>query len=292
MPKTLWKIPILLFCGLLPVPAQAADIPFANALLWQVSHSSRAPSYVFGTIHSDDPRVMQLPAEVEQAFAQCQSLSIEVLMNMDSILAMQSLMYYQDGTRLSDVLGSTLYRKTVQALAKKGLPEAAMTNFKPWAVAFTLMKPNNSSPLFLDVALQSVAERSNMAVFGLETVAEQLGIFDGLSRNQQIELLKVSIDKSSAVDAMHKQMIELYLQRDLVQLMRVGLQDLHSTGGQLSGHLEQELIDKRNQRMVTRMLPRLEQGAAFIAVGALHLPGKVGILQLLVERGYRVTAVY
>ena len=52
------------------------------------------------------------------------------------------------------------------------------------------------------------------------------------------------------------------------------------------------LIDDRNVHMIERMLPRLKQGAAFIAIGALHLPGEKGILQLLTERGYTVSVVY
>ena len=56
--------------------------------------------------------------------------------------------------------------------------------------------------------------------------------------------------------------------------------------------LVRELLDERNARMVERMAPRLTEGDAFIAVGALHLPGERGILNLLAERGYRIFRVY
>jgi uncharacterized protein YbaP (TraB family) len=52
------------------------------------------------------------------------------------------------------------------------------------------------------------------------------------------------------------------------------------------------LIDDRNVQMVERMLPRLQRGSTFIAIGALHLPGEKGILQLLAEKGYTVSVVY
>ena len=55
---------------------------------------------------------------------------------------------------------------------------------------------------------------------------------------------------------------------------------------------QKRLIIDRNQRMVERMHKRLEEGNAFIAVGALHLPGEKGILRLLEHRGYRVRSIY
>ena len=56
--------------------------------------------------------------------------------------------------------------------------------------------------------------------------------------------------------------------------------------------LMHQLIDQRNARMVTRMEPFLKRGQAFIAIGALHLPGEVGVLNLLAKQGYRVSVVY
>jgi uncharacterized protein YbaP (TraB family) len=89
-------------------------------------------------------------------------------------------------------------------------------------------------------------------------------------------------------------MIPLYLKRDLAALQAVGT-DLTDTSAEERRGAEaflDRLVDERNVRMVERMIPRLEEGATFVAVGALHLPGQRGILQLLANRGYKVAAVY
>jgi uncharacterized protein YbaP (TraB family) len=85
---------------------------------------------------------------------------------------------------------------------------------------------------------------------------------------------------------------EAYLARDLVavyDLLNAAKVD-DSTGA--VARFEQRLVIDRNRRMVDRMGELLQQGNAFVAVGALHLPGEQGILQLLADRGYRVTRVY
>jgi len=65
---------------------------------------------------------------------------------------------------------------------------------------------------------------------------------------------------------------------------------LEGEDDELSAHLREKLIDQRNVRMAQRMEPFLKKGKAFIAVGALHLPGKNGLLQLLREKGFVVTS--
>ncbi|MEJ2452394.1 MAG: TraB/GumN family protein [Gammaproteobacteria bacterium] len=87
-------------------------------------------------------------------------------------------------------------------------------------------------------------------------------------------------------------LIDLYLARDLAGLEAINNQQLQSADAKLAADVEQRLILTRNHRMVMRMQARLQEGYAFIAVGALHLPGEQGILKLLEEHGYLVKYVY
>ncbi|HEB66732.1 MAG TPA: TraB/GumN family protein, partial [Gammaproteobacteria bacterium] len=83
-----------------------------------------------------------------------------------------------------------------------------------------------------------------------------------------------------------------WLQRDLTALERISAEAMAGEDPDMVAAFDREVVIRRNHRMVTRMQPKLAEGAAFIAVGALHLPGKAGILNLLRQQGYRVTAVY
>ena len=91
---------------------------------------------------------------------------------------------------------------------------------------------------------------------------------------------------------LYEQILAAYLERDLAAIMRLNEESQAKGDRELEEHLGRALIDDRNVRMVERMQPQLRRGRAFIAVGALHLPGEAGILQLLAKRGYTVTPVY
>jgi uncharacterized protein YbaP (TraB family) len=83
-----------------------------------------------------------------------------------------------------------------------------------------------------------------------------------------------------------------YLDRDLARLVKVSDDSMRDNNQRLVEDFNRKLITERNHRMVQRMQPLLKEGQQFIAVGALHLPGEEGLLQLLNDQGYSVTAVY
>jgi hypothetical protein len=90
---------------------------------------------------------------------------------------------------------------------------------------------------------------------------------------------------------MFEKLRQAWLARDLVQLEKVGNEQLPDNNP-AAKRLMDSLLDKRNHKMLQRMQPRLKEGRAFIAVGALHLAGQRGLLNLLSEQGYTVEAIY
>ena len=81
-------------------------------------------------------------------------------------------------------------------------------------------------------------------------------------------------------------------QRDLERLLMINEASMQTGDQRLAGDFQRRLVDDRNQHMVERMQPYLQQGKAFVAVGALHLPGKTGLLERLQQQGYTVSRVY
>ena len=86
-------------------------------------------------------------------------------------------------------------------------------------------------------------------------------------------------------------MLDAYLDRDLGALVELQQQFMYAETD-IDDRFMAALVDKRNQRMVQRMQGLLAEGNAFIAIGALHLPGEKGVLHLLEQQGYSVTPVY
>ena len=201
-------------------------------------------------------------------------------------------LYFADGRNLRSVLGEPLYRDSVRLMAQYGIGEAQVETMKPWALLATLSTPRPENGVFLDLALYRNAVDQGKPVYGLERIEEQIGYFDAMPQADQIALLKDAVYHHDRLPAMFDELLNAYLARDLDALMRINERYLHEGDAQLAARFMVRFVDQRNRLMVERMQPRLREGRAFVAVGALHLPGPRGILRLLEQRGYRVSAVY
>ncbi|MBI1424548.1 MAG: hypothetical protein GC149_13970 [Gammaproteobacteria bacterium] len=271
-------------------PVRASE--FARGVLWAVSKPGLHASYILGTIHSDDPRVTQIPAAVAQAFANSRSFTGELDMSVDSLEQTQQAMLLPEGSRLKNILGQARFNKCVKLMADYGVPDTVVNKMKPWAIAVQLNMPKPVSDRFLDLVLYQQAVARAMPVHALETIPEQIAVFDRLPVDQQIILLDEAIANYESTPALIDTLIDLYLARDLAGLQAVNDDQMQKGDLSLAAEVEQRLIVQRNHRMVARMQARLIEGDAFIAVGALHLPGKEGILNLLEQQGYQVKYVY
>jgi len=288
---TYWLIS--LFLVLLTAQNLFAD-ESQKGLLWQIEKPGLTPSYIFGTIHSEDPRVNKLPPIVLSRFEQAKSASFEILMDMPNLLKAASAMFFIGEQSLDKLIDETLYQSVVKALRQHQMPATMVKSLKPWAVIVTLSSPPMKTGELLDLLLYQKAQRLQIPTYGLEKVEEQLAVFDDMSLDDQIILLKDTLKNLNDVQTVFDKLHELYLQRDLTTLLKYSIEQMKTGSDNLSlvDTFYKRLVDDRNIRMVKRMEARLQEGNAFIAVGALHLPGKKGMLKLLEERGYQVSAVY
>ncbi|MHB8536021.1 MAG: TraB/GumN family protein [Sulfuricaulis sp.] len=277
-----------------PLTARDADIApsrYAQGLLWKIEKPGVAPSYLFGTIHSDDPRVTALPPPVTAAFDACQRFTMEALIDGDGLVRMAQAMYFDDGRTLEQVIGRPLYAQTVKALAAHGVSAQSVENQKPWAVVMSLSMPPLKTGEFLDLILEERAGRQDKTVTGLETMDEQIAVFNGLPLADQVALLRETVASQADFNKEFEGLLNAYLARDLAALARLSMK--HSPDeNRMYRTVMDRLLTRRNTRMAERMQPLLNEGASFIAVGAAHLPGQTGLLNLIEKAGYRVTSVY
>jgi uncharacterized protein YbaP (TraB family) len=108
----------------------------------------------------------------------------------------------------------------------------------------------------------------------------------------QIKMLEDTLDHLSEINAMYKEMLQIYLDRDLGKMVAMNDRYMKMSDPELSSQFNDRVIVSRNHRMAERMESLLKEGKAFVAVGALHLPCEEGLLNLLSQRGYRVSRVY
>jgi uncharacterized protein YbaP (TraB family) len=209
-----------------------------------------------------------------------------------NMMAASMAMLYTDGRDLPGVIGKRRYKRVVAALDGRNLPEAALRLYKPWAVATMLSMPPTKTGEFLDLVLYRKAVADKKKVVGLETVVEQLSVFDDLPESQQIAMLDDALNNLKQLPTMLDQLMKAYLARDMTALVQTSEKFMKQGDQALEEMFQQRLVEDRNLTMVKRMLPLLQKGRLFVAVGALHLPGEKGILQLLEQMNYRVSVVY
>ena len=282
----------LFSCCLLIAPwAALAEAGFSEGLLFRIQGSDGTASYLFGTIHSEDPRVTKLPQQVRAAFDASATLALEVDMGPLSLLSAAGAMMLEEGQDLHSLVGDATYERCRETAKRLGLPESVLNRYKPWAVAVLFSLPPADSGQFLDLLLYQAASTRAKKIVGLETVDEQLGTFDGLSMTDQIALLEDAIENIEQLPKLLEALVSTYLRRDLRGLAELSLENFQGDS-EIIGRFQEAAIFSRNRRMVDRLTPYIERGGVFAAVGALHLPGEQGMLNLLQQRGYPVEKRY
>jgi hypothetical protein len=284
-----------LFAALSGIALQSyAAERYDRGLLWRIEGAGAPASHVFGTVHLADPRVTRLPTEVARELDQARSLTLESGLDPAGILGLAGRMIFNDGRDLPGVAGVELFNRAATLTAGLGLPEPMLRQFKPWAVALLLSVPPQDPSNVLDLMLARRAAEQGKPVHELESMDEQISALDGLSQDDQVVLLKQAVDQYERMPRQIARVVDAYLARDLAGIWRLSQE---SAGGgederRLNEVFTRRLLHERNVRMAERAEVRLREGGAFIAVGALHLYGGVGVLSLLEQRGWRVTRVY
>lgn len=274
--------------------AEETDL-FPQGRLWQVEGPGLAPSYVFGTMHSSDPDVLRLPPAVKKAFTESGTFILEMRIDAAAYLAITMAAVLPDGQRLQSLLSPEDWGRLDQALRERGLSAAVVDRLQPWVVAVMIsldpaeMHRQQQGKKALDEMLQNLALADGKTVVGLESVQEQLDIFASLPQERQIEMLEAALEAPELLGGVTETMKALYLAGDQRGLWDYSQELFDQTPPDLRDYFLQALLYERNHRMVERALPHLEKGGAFVAVGALHLPGEEGLLHLLALQGFTVT---
>jgi uncharacterized protein YbaP (TraB family) len=289
------------------VLAAAARTENANAILWRVEKAGAPASHLFGTIHLTDERIAELSPAVTAALEDARSLLLELDDLSPDAFSRQiagapqlaSLMLYTDGRRLDQLIGGADYATLSGALSRAGVPAHAVGRFRPWMATLMLsvseceQQRMRAGLLPLDARLARDAGRRGIKAVGLETVESQLRALSSVPERDQIEILKSTVRHYHRVDDLIETMVHLYLRRRIAVLwpLQLALAEEVGVSRQVFESYERSLLVVRNLKMRDSALPYLAKGGAFIGVGALHLPGKHGLVALLGKAGYSVTGV-
>ena len=274
--------------------AQKSDLDNTNALLWEISGNGlSAPSYVFGTIHIIGANDYFLPNGTLTAIDQSKKVMFEIDMNeMNDMSNMMSLMgkaFMKDGLTLKDLLSADDYTLVQQHFQRMGLPLMFLERMKPMflsALAYGDMDPNGLSSGSLksyEMELMKLSQNKSLPVGGLESIEFQLGVFDEIPYKDQAKMLIETIKAGNSDNDEFKIMVDMYKRQDIRSMVQ--MIDSESSG---MGKYEDILLSNRNKNWIPIMETNMKAQSTFFAVGAGHLAGKEGVLNLLKKAGYKL----
>lgn len=275
-----------------------------EGLLWKLEKPGQKPSWLYGTMHVTDPRVTTLEPAAKTAFDSAHTFVMETTDVLDpkammaSLMKQPELMMFTDATTLPSLLSEEDAKVVNAALEARGIPAASIVKMKPWMLSSIVALPAceldrkaGGAPV-LDVLLAQQAKAAGKDVKGLETAADQLSAMASLPMEFHIQGLVETLKLGSRMDDVIETMVVLYQRGDTGMFWPLFRNALPSDGKedeQGYAAFEEAMVTTRNKTMVERAAPILDQGDVFMAVGAMHLPGPGGLVELFRKAGYTVT---
>lgn len=265
-------------------------VPEQKSLLWKVEGNGLTkPSYLFGTMHIIEKDYFYFPKTLEKYVAKSDVVVMEIA-NLDQAEAMQHFML-KEGT-LFDFFTKEQSDSLIQWVKKNtGMDEemfrATFKKMKPFVVLQTVTQVQFIGKTeSYEKTISDIAIKKKIKTLGLETIEDQIGIFDRLTKEQQTELVMEGIRNENSSSNELKKMQELYRSQYIDSLY---LYIAHKES--VIASEEEAFLKDRNHKWIPKIKDIMKDQSAFIAVGAGHLGGQTGVIKLLEKEGYIVTPV-
>ena len=258
-----------------------------KSLLWEISGNKLAkPSYVFGTIHllcADDLKVSEA---VKRAVGNSQQVALELDMDSPTMgEEMRSRLTLPAGQTVQGCMTKEEYAVVNDYYTNElKMPFAQMGSMKPLLLSSLLYSKMLGCPVgSYEMALVEIAKAKQLEIIGLETVAEQMSLFDNIPCDKQAHLLSDMVVKRAEAQQEFRDLLQLYQAQDVEGLLK------KSMGSKFGlQEYEDQLVTARNKRWIPLMAQQALSKPTFFAVGAAHLGGPSGVLALLRQQGYQV----
>jgi uncharacterized protein len=267
-----------------------------KTLLWQVSGNGLAkPSYLFGTIHMICSEDAMLSDSLINIIKNSDQVYFEVDMdNLFEMLGVMKKMKMRDDTTLADLLTKEEYQKVKSYFEAKEtlLPFDVVETYKPMLAASLLMEPASTCKKSeaMEEVIMKEAKAYRKKIKGLETMAYQLSIFDTIPyKMQALELVKYVDAVKTGKDDESKEydkLLNAYKDQDLSKLEQI----TKSSDIGISSFTD-ILLYNRNRNWVEKLKDIMIDHSVLVAVGAGHLPGDKGLINLLRKAGYTVSPI-
>jgi uncharacterized protein len=258
-----------------------------QTLLWQLNtEGSLMTHFLIGTMHSKDNRVFKHIDKNYEAIKKCDIFATEFPLDDAENYDIQQFMLLPNEQTLTTILPSKLYEKTTILFKKKmKLDLAQFERFSPFFLTNMLTENalNADNFLSLDESMWQFAKEDGKILRGIETFDEQLEILQKMSLSDHIKGLKDIVSKHDTFRKKLQKMIKFYENQDITALYQLAKKSSHAN--------RKLMLFDRNELMTKRIMALSTQNSVCVAIGAGHLSGKKGVLNLLKKQGFIVKPV-
>ena len=278
---TIQKIILGFIFTVLASSAQATE----KGLFWKLESPKGVVSYLFGTIHSDDSRVSDISPNMLAAMTSVDTFMMEAGENNDP-----SVMLLKEGN-LASQLTEAEFEQVRELADFHVMHMGAAMQMKPWLLAVVFDLPKPQTPFNLDNMLMAKSEELGKNVVGIETAKEHFGVMDDFSMEEQMVMLRAVLKRTPEQKvADFESLMAVYLEGDSDKITTLNEK---ITAGMLPADIwakiKDKLLDKRSVVMAERALKVTDEKPVFLAVGASHLAGDVGLINAFKKAGYKLT---
>ncbi|GAB4158330.1 MAG: TraB/GumN family protein [Winogradskyella sp.] len=284
--KSILSILTVILLSIFSASAQELE----DSTLWKIEGNGlEQPSYLFGTIHITCDATLE--DDVKKALHETTQIVMELDMDDPSMQSkMMQGMYLKDGKTLKDFVSEEQYNSIDSLFINNmGMSVKLLENVKPFFLMSMFYPKMIDCPMqSFELELTKVASEQNEEILGLETIEEQLKVFDDIPlEDQYADLIRMAEGNLTKDKATFSKMLKIYKDEDINALIDIMNDDANST---MSKH-QDVLLEQRNKNWISKIGVYAKEQPTFFGVGAGHLPGKNGVIQLLRNAGYTVTAV-
>jgi len=269
--------------------ARAENLPpVENALLWSISGNGLAsPSYLYGTIHMICKEDFRFSSTLKDKFEEAKYVYLEIDMDDPSMMMKTAMLSIMKDHSLKDLMNEKDYNE-LSAYVKDslGMPMMIFNKLKPMTLMSLLYTKVLSCPSeSYEQRFMEMARDRKKEIRGLEKIEDQMAVFDKIPDSVEAQMILEMIRKMPEQRTEFAQMVESYKKEDLNKLG-----EEISSSPEWKG-FEDIMLVNRNHNWIPVMSAAMKEGPQLFAVGAGHLPGKDGIINLLRKAGYKVEPV-
>jgi len=261
-----------------------------KSLLWKISGENMPTSYMYGTMHMIDPEYYNFTDNMRNKIGASEAIIMEVggMPNPLEAMAMMSL----DSGDVRDYFTPDQMKTVVEFFDKKMDTDPKSFyqlygNMKPFFIMQSISQKHFSDDAqSYDMEIMSIAAQKDIPLVGLETVTEQLSFFDEIPKEDMAAMIISSIENFDKEDKEMKKMMKIYASEKVNKLIPL----INKQSPEFMEY-EDVFLTNRNKNWIPKLMTEMKDKKCFMAVGAAHLFGDNGLIELLQSEGLQVEAV-